>query len=291
MTCDTLVTTVSIRHDGDYEVCFPVHQPGASGLIGYLTTPAGAHVLKLLKVPDLRAWSFGGARVTEPAYVRLLRKAPLRGNAYAPTRQMRDRLITNNDLCCTWLRRVGREQARESLAQAVPAADPGPLLDELFGEHDGIDFVPKVSAVVDVDFPSPGPRDVPALLQSQAGGEAFRLPLRHRDSQQTQRWAQLRFLLLLTLALRLAWEQALGLDLAPRLSGPALRFPNVLASSESGEMAYVDFFGLASARGNAMDRAGYWLGYGGRFPVATLAQRLARQLAAPKRSGVTGRRA
>lgn len=271
MTERMVVTTVDLGDRGRHQVSFPVRQPGASGLIGYLTTAGGPLVLKVLKVRELLAWSLG-ERLIEPGYVRTLRQVPLRSSAFAPTVAMRDRVRRNNQVCGDWLRRVDRERAAAALGRLLPPGDRGErLLAEIFTGAGPLHFAPALSAPVDVNFPAPGPHAVPGLLQERISGQPVRLG-RGADGRATRQ----RFLLLLALALDMAHQTGLGLDLTPRVHTRAVSFPNVLTRPGTADLVYVDFFGLAARRGDVIERAGYRLGYG---PIGTAFSRyLTRQV-------------
>jgi hypothetical protein len=286
----TVVVDLGAR--GIESVWFPADQPGASSLIGYFGGPDGAHVLKVLKVPTVRSWILGHGTITEPFYVQVMRRVPMRNSAFAPTLEMRDRVGFYNETCVAWLRGVDRDRAAEALAQ-VPVGGSRrhitALLDELYSNGGPLDFAPTLSELVDVGFPPAGPEKVPALVQEDISGaraapaEPYLHPLDQRGvarRDEPLRRSQISFLVMAAMAWTLARNHHLGLDLSPR-PGPrgklAVRLPNVLIRPDR-TLAYVDFFGLSRPDGNLSERLGHRVLYGEHGALTCCVRRLVRHL-------------
>ncbi|MEV6303129.1 hypothetical protein AB0M02_27215 [Actinoplanes sp. NPDC051861] len=261
-------------------VDFSPDQPGASGMIGYGEGPAGRYVLKVLKVADLREALRG--RMREPLYVTLLRRLPLADSSFAPTRSLRSRIGRFHDTCHLWLRDIDLVRARALLAAELPQIGPARrdvLLGGFYAERTALQLMPRMSRLVDVDFPQLGPADVPALWQSRVAGTAYRLPMGRGRSLERA----IPLLLLLATARRLARTHSVGLDMSCRFDvrDGCLVFPNVMAPSHTNGLAYVDFFGWGTPLGNLAERTGYRLGYGERGPGRWLLRTVVRRVSPP----------
>jgi hypothetical protein len=264
------------------EVSFATSQPGASALVGYFTAGSRPRVVKVLKTPEVLTWAKANLSLSEPIYVQLIRRAPLRDNPFAPTRQMRGRVIAVNAVCAERLRGIDRELAAAALAPIVPMDTRERLLDRLFADRIEISLMPTVSDVVDVDFPETGPWRIPALVQEAIPGRRqYQFSWSGAGDVDGDRLWHPTFLLLLAFGLQLAAEEDLGLDLVPRPTRTALRFTNVLVRPGSANLVYIDFFGLSTPTGNAAERLGHRLGYGGRISIIRrFAERVVRRIAA-----------
>jgi hypothetical protein len=274
---------LAVRIDGGSEptlVDFPARQPATSAIVGRCEGPAGAYMLKVLKVADLRAALHG--RIQEPRWVSLLRRLPLADSPFAPTRTLRTRIARIHDTFRPWLRNVDRPRARALLTRAVPdipAARRDELIATLFADRTVLQLMPDESRLVDVDFPQLGPSCVPGLWQRAVTATPYRMPLDRRRGD----GREIAFLLLLATARRLAQVYALGPDLSCRFDhrDRSLVFPGVLAPPNAPDLAFVDFFGWATPLGNIAERVGYRIGYSDRGPGGWLLRTVARRVSRP----------
>jgi hypothetical protein len=266
---------------GQHTVTFARRQPGASALLGRFTTGDQAYVLKLLKVPAILEWSRAYLDLVEPPYVRALRQAPIRDNAFAPTDGYARRMARLHGLCLPALRGITHDRALDALDGVARSEDDlRPVLDELYRDRSAYDFVPAVSEPTHATFVGTGLGAAPALLQEDLGSQCYLQSLSRPVAADTAaRCREATFLVLIALALDLARRAQLGLDLAPRPHRRStLAFTNVLVPPGAAGLAYVDFFGLGSPDGNLTERVGQALFYHPRGLALRLAHRLINRL-------------
>lgn len=269
----------------ELRVAFPRHQPGLSALIGSYSSDGQSFVVKVAKTPEVRRWARAELGMSEPRAVQVLRRGTAKWNSLSPSPQVWPTFERFNDLCQTWLVSPLRETVEAALLTIPGAkgADVGELLDELRTRREHLRFAPRISEAARATFPSGGPKRTFALVQENVGSEeapaiSVRLPIARRRARSQLRLAEIEVLALFALAAFLAERSGLGLDLAPRVAGSQLYFPNVLGDARDGVPVYVDYFGLAQRDGNVAESGAFRVLYGRLGLVRVLCQTIYRDL-------------
>lgn len=282
------VTTES----GCRELClaFPRHQPGLSALIGSYSFGGQSFVVKVAKTPEVRRWARAELRMSEPRAAQVLRHGTAKWNSLSPSPQVWPIFQQFNDLCQTWLASPPRETVEAALLTIRGAHGAGvrKLLDELCDSREHLRFAPRLSEAAWATFPGDGPKKTFALVQEDVGSEevpaqSVAIPIVRRRSRSQRRLVDIELLALLAYAAFLAERSGLGLDLAPRIAGRRLYFPNVLGDAQDGTPVYVDYFGLAQRDGNVAESGAFRVLYGRLGLVPILCQTIYRDLTARSR--------
>lgn len=250
-------------------VVFPVEQPGNSALVGFYEFQGDSYVLKVLKTDAVRRWACTRIGMREPPSVRFVRRASYRWNSLAPRPSVWPTLERFNRLCQRWLYAVPREVAEVSLrrVETADARVAARLVAEAYVGQEKLHFAPAVSNVIRVSFVDDGPRNTFAVAQEDCGSASVRaLPLSLRLSPQPiaseARPQMLKLLIFLAHCGAIAADSGLGLDLSPRFEPGGFRLPNLLVRPETGDLAYIDYFGLAQRDGNVVEASAFGALYG-----------------------------
>jgi len=275
--------TESAHHAVSVE--FPRHQPGISALIGNYSSEGGSFVVKVAKTTDVRRWARTELAMKEPRGIQVLRVLTAKWNSLAPRPAVWPVFERFNDLCQSWLTRPSRDALEGALLTIRGTSQAGVvgLLDELRGSRRELRFAPRLSTAARVSLPANGPKEVFALVQQNVGSGAATsvrvgLPIFSRQRRRSVRAENIELLALLAYAALLAERSGLGLDLAPRLRGGQLFFPNLLRDGRDGPPVYVDYFGLAQRDGNLAESGAFRMLYGHRGLIPVLAQGIYRDL-------------
>jgi|SRR5579859_2719430 len=245
---------------------FPVHQPGASSIIGFFSIGQHYYVAKLLRTRYLDNSKFGRI-FTEPLIRRCLKHLPVKSNPLSPTPKIVPVVDSYIKRCKEQLLNIDHRKACSAIASMLNLTKGDCLLlARLAGLTlelglDSMDLFPRSTYLTIARIPVVGVRTLALIQEDITSGRirpsVYQLKFPISSSHLTAVDAS--FVILCALAVKMSREYGIGIDLFPHvdnITSRVIKFPNVLLKINSSGIAYVDTFGLFSKEGNIPEQLG-----------------------------------